>query len=75
MKLGFIREIEQQNPWFEEKNQSVMRTPNYRGRLQLNTLMLPEWDNLWTLLIGPRRAGKTTSWQIFMSTAFKSGKV
>ena len=22
--------------------------------------MLPEWDRLWTVLVGPRRAGKTT---------------
>ncbi|MGE3954890.1 MAG: ATP-binding protein [Parachlamydiales bacterium] len=29
-------------------------------RIQVDQLLDPEWDALWTLLIGPRRAGKTT---------------
>ncbi|MEI8295552.1 MAG: ATP-binding protein [Alphaproteobacteria bacterium] len=60
MQLRLLRELEQQNPWLNKKNQPVLTVPNYRNRLQIDTLMLPEWDKLWTILIGPRRAGKTT---------------
>lgn len=60
MKLRLLQELEQQNPWLIDKNQPILTIPNYRDRLQLDTLLLPEWDRLWTILIGPRRAGKTT---------------
>lgn len=60
MKLQLLKEIEQQNPWLQQKNHPIVTIPNYRNRLQLDTLMFPEWDLIWTILIGPRRAGKTT---------------
>lgn len=60
MKLRLLQEIEQQNPWLRQKNLPILTIPNFRNRLQLDTLLLPEWDQLWTILIGPRRAGKTT---------------
>lgn len=68
MNLHLIQEIEQQNPWLRPESRGVphkidyskINIPNYRHRLQCETLMLPEWDSVWTILIGPRRAGKTT---------------
>lgn len=60
MNLQLIGEVEQQNPWLKNKRAPILSTVDYRPRLQLPVLMLPEWDTLWTLLIGPRRAGKTT---------------
>lgn len=60
MKLDLVREIEQQNPWLTESNAPIVTTAHYRQRVQLETLLFPDWDNLWTVLIGPRRAGKTT---------------
>ena len=60
MHLQLIQEIEQQNPWLANEQIPILSTAHYRARLQMPTLMLPEWDTLWTLLIGPRRAGKTT---------------
>lgn len=60
MKLRLLKEIEQQNPWLIKKNQPILTLPTYRQRLQIDTLLLSEWDSLWTILIGPRRAGKTT---------------
>ena len=60
MKMQLIQEIEQQNPWLHGKHTPILSTANYRERIQLTTLMLPDWDPLWTILIGPRRAGKTT---------------
>jgi len=60
MKLRLLQEIEQQNPWLVQEGQPILKIPNYRKRLQIDTLLLPEWDHLWTILVGPRRAGKTT---------------
>jgi hypothetical protein len=59
MNLQLIQEIEQQNPWLL-KGVAISTIVHYRQRLQLDTLLLEDWDTLWTLLIGPRRAGKTT---------------
>jgi len=59
MNLRLLSLIEQQNPWLQKQDASLLSIPHYRQRLQLNTLLLPEWDKLWTLLVGPRRAGKT----------------
>jgi len=60
MQLRLLQEIQQQNPWLVRKDQPILAIPNFRNRLQLDMLMLPEWDRLWTVLVGPRRAGKTT---------------
>lgn len=60
MDLRTMQEIEQQNPWILSKNYQKLVIPDYRNRLQIDTLLLPEWDSMWTILIGPRRAGKTT---------------
>lgn len=86
MKLRLLQEIQQQNPWlaqqFSVKNSptnsaadhSIMTIPNYRDRLQFDTLMLPEWDRLWTILIGPRRAGKTTLGKFLCQQLLKQGR-
>jgi predicted AAA+ superfamily ATPase len=60
MQLQLLQEIQQQNPWLTRKDQPILTIPHFRERLQLDMLMLPEWDPLWTVLVGPRRAGKTT---------------
>jgi predicted AAA+ superfamily ATPase len=60
MNLQLLQEIEQQNPWLANKEFPILSMTNFHSRLQIPTLMLPEWDNLWTILIGPRQAGKTT---------------
>lgn len=67
MKLQLLQEIEQQNPWLtpgsspiSKENHSLLMTAGYKDRLQSDMLLLPDWDHLWTILIGPRRAGKTT---------------
>src|SRR5689334_4752228 len=53
---------------------SLMTIPNYRNRLQFDTLMLPEWDRLWTILIGPRRAGKTTLGKFLCQKLLEQGR-
>lgn len=48
------------NPWLEEHGRKVLDVAAYYPRLQAERLLLPAWDRLWLLLLGPRRAGKTT---------------
>ena len=60
MKTRLIQIIEQQNPWLSQKDAPFLSISDFHLRLQLNTLLLSDWDTLWTILIGPRRAGKTT---------------
>lgn len=74
MKLQLLEELKQQNPWLENKRQDILRIPNFRQRLQIETLLLEEWDNLWTLLIGPRRAGKTTLGKYLCEELLKKGR-
>lgn len=77
MKLSLIKEIEQQNPWLIEKNSlesSLLTIPQYKHRLQTETLLLPDWDNLWTILTGPRRAGKTTLGKYLCQQLLKQGR-
>lgn len=72
MHLQLIQEIEQQNPWLRYPQHS-MQFPNFYSRAQLATLMQREWDALWTLLIGPRRAGKTTLGKYLSAELIKQG--
>lgn len=51
--------IHQANPWLNNPK-SQISTDHYITRLQTEKLLLPEWDSLWLILIGPRQAGKTT---------------
>lgn len=74
MDLQLIREIEQQNPWLQNQQIPIIITANYHARLQLPTLILPDWDNLWTLLIGPRRAGKTTLGKYLSQILIQQGR-
>jgi predicted AAA+ superfamily ATPase len=74
MNLQLLKELIQQNPWLKKKNRNILTIPHYRDRLQMSTLMLPEWDRLWTLLIGPRRAGKTTLGKFLCQELLNQGR-
>lgn len=74
MQLKLIYEIEQQNPWLQNKQIPILSMQNYRSRLQLPVLMHSEWDSLWTLLIGPRRAGKTTLGKFLSHELIQQGR-
>ncbi len=55
-----ISTIETLNPWLVDQNASIHNESHYIPRYQTAKLLLPEWDNLWLILVGPRQAGKTT---------------
>lgn len=60
MDQTLVNAIYQQNPWLKSKNQSVLTENDYIPRLQFDFLLETEWDKIWTILVGPRQAGKTT---------------
>lgn len=59
MNDQLINLIHQANPWLKTPDLQII-TEDYIPRLQTEKLLLPEWDNLWLVLVGPRQAGKTT---------------
>src|SRR5690349_4596404 len=59
MKDQLLALIHQANPWLTHPN-TLKVNHSYIHRLQTEKLLLPEWDNLWLVLVGPRQAGKTT---------------
>lgn len=60
METKLIELIYQQNPWLLSSQNSIVRDKQYIERLQFNFLAQPDWDGIWTILVGPRQAGKTT---------------
>lgn len=74
MQLRLIKEIHQQNPWILDKNISFLKIPFFYNRLQSEMLMNPEWDSFCTILIGPRRAGKTTLGKFLSQNLIKTGR-
>src|SRR5271170_1223118 len=52
--------IHQQNPWLKNPQQAIIVDGQYIERKQTSFLLQADWDSIWTLLIGPRQAGKTT---------------
>ena len=60
MDTQLIDVLRQLNPWLHDPKHPIVKANEYIPRLQLDFLKKPDWDNLWSVLIGPRQAGKTT---------------
>lgn len=60
MDTKLLNVIHQQNPWLQSPKHPITQPDHYIDRLQLAFLEQPDWDSIWTILIGPRQAGKTT---------------
>lgn len=60
MNIKLIKEIQQLNPWLDKAVDTVVLGDGYIPRLQEKRLVMPDWDKLVTVLVGPRQAGKTT---------------
>ena len=62
MKTELIDFLMLSNPWLAQDRASnnIINEDNLITRAQLPTLLSPTWDKVWTVLIGPRQAGKTT---------------
>ena len=59
MKDQLLALIHQANPWLTQPH-LLRLSDDYIPRLQAEKLLLPDWDNLWLVLVGPRQSGKTT---------------
>jgi predicted AAA+ superfamily ATPase len=59
MDFQLVEEINQLNPWLKDPSYPIVED-TLIPRVQFKELLDPEWDSMWTILIGPRRAGKTT---------------
>ncbi len=60
MDKQLISQITLTNPWLDNPSKEILNLTEYKQRVQTEKLLSPEWDQQWLLLIGPRRAGKTT---------------
>ncbi len=60
MDSKLYQELHQLNPWLSNPDVKAIDSTAMIQRHQLSFLMDPEWDSLCTVLVGPRRAGKTT---------------
>jgi uncharacterized protein len=60
MNIELIELIKQLNPWISNPQKPIIEISQYIRRQQTKKLLSTEWDSLWTILTGPRQAGKTT---------------
>lgn len=60
MRKELIAEIQQLNPWLQERDKAIFTGSGYFSRVQMTMLSDSEWDSMALILIGPRQSGKTT---------------
>lgn len=61
LSLALLEEVTLSNPWLKHpEHEPRIAQIDYQKRIQEPFLMLSEWDQYCTVIIGPRRAGKTT---------------
>ena len=57
MNDSLINLIHQANPWLKTLAAPIV-TNDFIPRVQMDKLLLPEWDKLWLVLIGPGKRAK-----------------
>lgn len=65
--------IKAMNPWFSAKINPSLET-GYASQSQTEELLLPDWDQFWLILTGPRQAGKTTLGKYLSYTLIQQGR-
>lgn len=73
MNEQLLSQIKLTNPWLEDPSREILDLSEYMPRLQTEHLLSPEWDKQWLILLGPRRAGKTTLGK-YLSLRFKQSE-
>ena len=58
MRTDLINQVQQLNPWLFDSSQPISSQDHYIPRLQIDTLLLSEWDDLWIILTGQDKQGK-----------------
>jgi hypothetical protein len=73
MDLDLQNEIFQLNPWLKSPDFPIIEN-DLLPRVQFKELIDGEWDKMWLILIGPRRAGKTTLGKILSQEFIRQGR-
>lgn len=60
MDEKLISQVNLLNPWLKDPKIMILPSDHYVPRIQTAKLLMPEWDELITVLVGPRQSGKTT---------------
>ncbi len=60
METSLLDSIKLLNGWLADPKIRIFDQPDFIYRRQIETLLLPDWDKLWIILVGPRQSGKTT---------------
>lgn len=68
MNSYLIDDIVSLNPWLTNRQEPILELEHYIPRMQTEFLLDTEWDQYCLVLVGPRRAGKTTL-GLFLSNA------
>jgi len=74
MDKKLISQIKLINPWLDTPSIAYLQEVDYRPRLQGELMLSEEWDQQWLVLIGPRRAGKTTLGKHLATQFVRSGR-
>lgn len=74
MDKKFISQIKLLNPWIDSAEHSYLQETEYRPRIQSEVMLSKEWDKQWLILVGPRRAGKTTLGKYLATEFVRSGR-
>ncbi len=74
MDIQLIDEVMQLNPWLNKPHHSIVREEPFIHRSQVEFLLDAQWDSLWTILVGPRRAGKTTIGKYLSKKLLEQGR-
>ncbi len=71
MNDNLLELILKMNPWLNHGEIMPLGDSEYIPRLQTKMLLLPDWDEYWLILVGPRQAGKTTLGKYIAKTLIK----
>lgn len=62
------------NPWINTPTTLAKDETKLIPRNYTKTLLLPDWDQMWLILTGPRQAGKTTLGKLIARTLINEGR-
>ena len=74
MNRDLLEVIHQSNPWLKDQDELILDDRNFIYRHNIDTLLLPDWDTIWTVLIGPRQSGKTTLGRYLCQALINQGR-
>ena len=74
MNKDLLDIIHLSNPWLKNQDELILDESSFIYRQNIDILLLSDWDSIWTVLIGPRQAGKTTLGKYLCQTLVDLGR-